>query len=132
MEIKRRKVIDEYGEYYRPDFEDDENIDGAVADDGGDENDERIGKYGMLRLTYLKNHRRVTYGILLTSGKLHDHLIDVEKQSTEFSRRVVPELAKNRGITEELKAIDQMRWVGMMNNVTNVVDEMIFAEIIYV
>jgi hypothetical protein len=132
MEIKYRKVIDEHGEYYLPDFDDDEDIDVVNADVGSDENDEWIGKYGMLRLEYLKNHRRGTYGTLLTSGKLHSHLIGIEKQSTEFFRRVVPELAKSRGITEELKAADQMKWVGMMNNVTNAADEMIFAEIIYV
>jgi hypothetical protein len=131
MEIKYRKVIDKYGEYYLPDFEDDE-VAGDNAEIEGDEDVVTIGKYGRLRLEYLKNHRRGTYGNLLMSGKLHDHLIEVEKQSTEVFRRVVPELAKNRGITEELKAADQMKWVGMMNNVTNAVDEMIFSEGIYV
>jgi hypothetical protein len=140
MELKYRKVIDQYGEYYLPDFGEDDDIaedgvenDGGVsADDCEDENDTWIGKYGMLRLTYLKNHRRGTYGTLLATGKLHEHLMDVEKQATDFFRRVVPELAKSRGITEELKATDQMKWVGMMNNVVSAVDEMIFAEIIYV
>jgi hypothetical protein len=143
MDIKYRKVIDEYGEYYIPDFEDDEVDADVAAGSGADNgditnndseygNDAWIGKYGMLRFTYLKNHRRGTYGTLLATGKLHEHLMDVEKQATDFFRRVVPELAKSRGITEELKAADQMKWVGMMNNVTNAVDEMIFAEIIYV
>ena len=132
FEINYKKVIDEYGEYYLPDFEDDENCDGDSADNFAEESELTIGKYGRLRLQFLKDHRRVQYRKLVVSGELRPHLLDVQKQASDFFHRVVPELAKKRGVTDELKIADQMKWVAMMNNVVNVVDEMIFAEIINV
>ena len=85
-----------------------------------------------MRLIYLKQHRRGLYRKLVTSGKLQDHLLDIEDTARDWLDRIMPEMAKATGATEELKARDQMAWVGLMNNCKARVEEIIQADLIYV
>lgn len=95
--------------------------------------DERpIGVWGQRRLRYLKQHRKVLYYNLLTSGKLHSHLVDTEEQAQELFSRLVKEYAEKEGVTEQLKATDQMKWVRKMNNMRSVATEIVLKEIIYI
>lgn len=95
--------------------------------------DERpIGVWGQRRLRYLKQHHKVLYYNLLTSGKLHSHLADTEEQAQALFSRLVKEYAEKEGVTEQLKATDQMAWVRRMNNVRSRVIEVISKELIYV
>ena len=94
--------------------------------------DERpIGVWGQRRLRYLKQHHKVLYYNLLTSGKLHSHLADVEEQAQDLFSRLVKEYAEKEGITEQLKSTDQMKWVGKMNAIRNAATEIINRELIY-
>lgn len=94
--------------------------------------DERpIGVWGQRRLRYLKQYHKVLYYNLLTSGKLHSHLADTEEQAQSLFSRLVNEYAEMEGVTEQLKATDQMAWVRKMNNIRSVATEIIFEEIIY-
>lgn len=90
-----------------------------------------IDKYGDLRLDYLKKHRRGTYTTLLTSGKLNQHLHEIEQEAKQMLATLLPELVRSRGITEELKATDQLRWVAEMNNAKAVAEEIVFRDIVY-
>ena len=85
------------------------------------------GKYALLRKKFLKEHRRVTYTNLLTSGKLNSHLAEIQRRMEQ----IVAQMAKNQGVTEELKASDQMKWVQMMSNLQNAAEETVLAELIY-
>lgn len=91
-----------------------------------------IGVWGQRRLRYLKQHRKVLYYNLLTSGKLHSHLVDTEEQAQELFSRLVKEYAEKEGVTEQLKATDQMKWVRKMNNMRSVATEIVLKEIIYI
>lgn len=90
-----------------------------------------IGKYGRMRLTYLKQHRRKLYRELVSTGKLQTHLLDINDTANDWLDRMMPEMAKAAGATEELKARDQMAWVGLMNNCKACIEEIIRAELIY-
>ena len=81
------------------------------------EEERPIGVWGQRRLRYLKQHHKVLYYNLLTSGKLHSHLADVEEQAQDLFSRLVKEHAEKAGITENLKATDQMKWVQSINNI---------------
>jgi len=95
--------------------------------------DERpIGVWGQRRLRYLKQHHRVLYYNLLTSGKLYSHLADVEEEAQILFSRLVKEYAEKEGVTEQLKATDQMAWVRSMNNIRSQVIEYIGKELIYI
>ncbi|WP_177672493.1 TnpV protein [Evtepia gabavorous] len=89
------------------------------------------GKYALLRKKFLKEHRRVTYTNLLTSGKLNSHLAEIQQTAQRRMEEIVAQMAKAEGVTEELKASDQMKWVGLMNNIQNAAEEMVLAELIY-
>ena len=89
------------------------------------------GKYALLRKKFLKEHRRVTYTNLLTSGKLNSHLAEIQQTAQRRMEEIVAQMAKAEGVTEELKARDQMKWVGLMNNIQNAAEEMVLAELIY-
>lgn len=89
------------------------------------------GKYALLRKKFLKEHRRVTYTNLLTSGKLNSHLAEIQQTAQRRMEQIVAQMAKAQGVTEELKASDQMKWVGLMNNLQNAAEEMVLAELIY-
>ena len=95
------------------------------------EEERPIGVWGKRRLRYLKQHHKALYYNLLTSGKLHSHLADIEEQAQQLFLRLVNELAEKEGVTEQLKAADQMAWVWKMNNIRSVATEIIFEEIIY-
>lgn len=89
-----------------------------------------IGVWGQRRLHYLKHHRKVLYYNLLTSGKLHSHLADIEEQAQELFYRLVKEYAEKEGFTEQLKATDQMKWGQKMNNIRGRVIETVMKELI--
>ena len=89
-----------------------------------------IGVWGQRRLHYLKHHRKVLYYNLLTSGKLHSHLADIEEQAQERFYQLVKEYAEKEGVTEQVKATDQMKWVQRMNNIQWTINEYIQKEII--
>ena len=89
-----------------------------------------IGKYGLMREKYLKEHDKSTYQILLM-GDYEGHLIEIQKQAEERINELVPELMKAAGVTEQLKVADQMRWVGLMNNCKQQAEEIVKQEIIF-
>ena len=91
-----------------------------------------IGVWGQRRLHYLKHHRKVLYYNLLTSGKLNSHLADIEEQAQELFSRLVKEYAKKEGITEQLKATDQMKWVQKLNNIRERVIETVYSNVVFV
>lgn len=88
-----------------------------------------IGVWGQRRLHYLKHHRKVLYYNLLTSGKLHSHLADVEEQAQELFEHLICDLSAKEGITEQLKATDQIKWVQRMNNIRERVNEVVLEHI---
>ena len=96
------------------------------------EEERPIGVWGQRRLNYLKHHRKVLYFNLFTSGKLHSHLADTEEQTQALFSRLVKEYAEKEGVTEQLKAADQMAWVRRMNNIRSRVTEVVNAEVIFV
>ena len=91
----------------------------------------QLGKYALLRKTFLKQHRRVTYTNLLTAGKLNAHLMEIEQTAQSRMEQITEEMAKAQGVTEQLKAADQMKWVGLMNNIRQAAEEIIREELIY-
>ena len=91
----------------------------------------KIGKYGMLRRSYLREHRDGIYTGMLLSGKLNGHLEKIDRQANEMMNRLTTELAKAQGVTESLKASNQMKWVGLMNNIRNQAEEIVMTELIY-
>lgn len=95
------------------------------------EDERSIGIWGQRRLRYLKQHHRVLYFNLLTSGNLYSHLADIEEQAQEFFSRLVKEYAEREGIDEQLKATDQMAWVQRMNNIQARVREIVNSEVVF-
>ena len=93
------------------------------------EEERPIGVWGQRRLRYLKQHHKVLYYNLLTSGKLHSHLADVEKEAQSLFSRLVKELAEKEGVTEQLKSADNMVWVRRMNNTRSRATEIVVKEI---
>lgn len=96
------------------------------------EEERPIGVWGQRRLRYLKQHRKVLYYNLLTSGKLHSHLADTEEQAQQLFLRLVKELAEKEGVTEQLKATDQMKWVQKMNNVRERATEIVNVDVVFI
>lgn len=95
--------------------------------------DERpVGVWGQRRLRYLKQHHRVLYYNLLTSGKLHSHLADVEEEAQILFSRLVKEYAEKEGVTEQLKAADQMKWAQRMNSIRERVMETVYSDVVFV
>lgn len=90
-----------------------------------------LGKYALLRRSYLKQHRRVTYTNLLTTGKLNQHLMETEQEALSRMEQITAQMAKAEGVTEELKARDPMRWTGLMNNLRHAAEETVLSELIY-
>lgn len=107
------------GDYYLPDL--------ALPA----EEQQTIGIWGQRHLRHIKQNRKVLYTNLLTSGKLNSYLADIDKQSEEMFSRLVKELSEKEGVTEELKAADQMLWVQKINNIRNRATEIVNAELIY-
>ena len=91
-----------------------------------------IGVWGQRRLHYLKHHRKVLYYNLLTSGKFHSHLADVEEQAQNLFSRLVKEHAEKEGITEQLKSTDQMKWIQRMNSIRERVIETVYSNVVFI
>ena len=89
-----------------------------------------IGKYGRMRKSYLKEHRPILYNQLLMSEKLYPHLLEIDETAQSRLEQMMPQLAKEAGVTEELKACDPMRWVGLMNTLKAQVEEILYSELI--
>lgn len=95
------------------------------------EEEKPIGIWGQRHLRYIKEHKRLFYVNLLTSGKLNSYLADINEQAEELFFRLVKQLAEKEGITEELKSANQMAWIGAMNNIRARAREIVHADIIY-
>jgi len=96
-----------------------------------EEKEVNIGVWAMRHKRYLKQHYKVLYYNLLTSGKLNSYLADIEQQAQNLFSRLVKDLAEKENVTEELKATDMMLWVQKMNNIRNRATEKVNADIIY-
>ena len=94
-------------------------------------NNYSIGKYGRLRLNYLKEHKRVLYTELLLTGKLSKHLALIDEDAKKRVSDIVTKLAKTEGVNEDLKRTNQMEWVQAMNNIKNRAEETVLNELIY-
>ena len=90
-----------------------------------------LTKYGRMRERYLREHRKVLYCNLLTSGKLYEHLADIDTSACNMAEYLIKEMARKQGVTEELKGKDMMRWVGLMNNIRACADEIVLNDIVY-
>ena len=90
-----------------------------------------IGIWGQRHLRYLKEHRRVRYANLLTSGKLNGYLVDIDRQAEELFLRLVKQMAEREGVTEQLKAASSMEWVRKLNSIRNRAVEITSSELIY-
>ena len=90
-----------------------------------------VGVWGQRHLCYLKQHRKVLYTNLLTSGMLNSYLADIDEQAEDMFFRLVKQLAEKENVTEKLKAENQMLWVRKMNNIRNRVTEVVKYELIY-
>ena len=94
--------------------------------------DYQLGKYGRMRRTYLKEHRPVLYTTLVIEGTLFEDLVDVDKRCNERMEYLCTAMAKQEGVTEALKAADQMEWVRRKNSIHNRAEEIVLTEIVYV
>lgn len=108
MEITYSK----YGEYYLPDL--------LVSRE-----EPTYGRFGRMRLKYLKEHRRAAYINLKTSGQLTHHLNEIDREANAMLRQLIAQMAQAQGITEQLKGENQMAWVGAMNNIRNAAEEIL-------
>ena len=115
MEITYSK----YGDYYLPDL--------VISD----EEPTTYGRVGRMRLRYLKEHRRATYINLKTSGQLIHHLNEIDREANEMLRLLIEQMAQAQGVTEQLKAENQMAWVGAMNNIRSAAEEVVLIKLIY-
>ena len=116
MDITYKKI----GDYYYPELElENKN------------KDFRLGKYGRLRLNYLKENKHAKYEIMKFDYNLIDHLKEVQELANKRYKQLMEELKKKENITEELKQNDQMKWVGLMNNISNCANEIVLKECIY-
>ena len=107
-----------HGDYYLPDL--------VLR-----EEEPTYGKYGMLRKQFLKEHRSARYQYLLLTGKLNEHLNQTDQEAREQVEMLMKQMAEKKGVTEELKVQDQMKWVRMMNNIKACVEEIVLKEIVY-
>ena len=108
-----------HGDYYLPDL---------VLN----EEEPIYGKYGMLRKQFLKEHRSARYQYLLLTGKLNEHLNQTDQEAREQVEMLMKQMAEKQGVTEELKAQDQMKWVRLMNNIKASAEEIVLKNMIYV
>ena len=107
------------GDYYLPDI--------ALSN----EDQQPVGLWGQRHLRYIKQHRKVLYTNLLTSGKLNGYLADLDKRAEDMFFRLVKQMAECEGVTETLKAENQMEWVGQMNNIRSRATEIVNNDLIY-
>ena len=97
-----------------------------------EQQDQPIGIWGQRHARYLKQHHKIIYMNLLTSGKLNNYLVDIDNQAENLFLQLVKQLAESEDITEELKAKDQMEWVRQMNNIYNRAREVVNSKLIFV
>ena len=90
-----------------------------------------LSKYGRMRERYLREHKKVLYFNLLTSGKLNEHLAEIDTSARDMAEYLIKEMARKQGVTEELKARDMLRWGGKMNNIRACADEIVLNDIVY-
>lgn len=107
------------GDYFIP------NI--TLPDDG----EYQIGKYGRMRRSYLKEHRPSLYSTLILDGILFKHLAEIDQACNERMETIISAMAKKEGVTEALKAADQMEWVRRMNSIRNRAEEIVLSELVY-
>ena len=116
MEIEYIK----YGDYYLPNLA----FDGFVSDS-------QLGKYGRLRKKYLKENFKAEYTIMLMEGNLYKHLLEIQELATNRVNVFIKQLTEQENINEELKSIDQLKWVQSMNNIKNRAEEIVIKEVVY-
>ena len=92
----------------------------------------QIGKYGRMHLDYIKQHRRGRYTTLMTESKLNARLHEIDLEANEMLNTIIPCLATERGIDEDLKARDMLRWIAEMNNIKASAEEIVLREVVYV
>ena len=90
-----------------------------------------LSKYGRMRERYLREHRKAFYFTLLASGKLNEHLIQIDTSACNMADYLIKEMAARQGVTEKLKSEDMMGWIGLMNNIQARVDEIVLNDIVY-
>ena len=90
-----------------------------------------LGKYGLLRRRYLKEHRKVLFTNLLTSGRLNEHLAEIDRTAKERMEQLVTEMARTEGVTEEVKVNAPQAWVRKMNGIRHRANEVVMREIVY-
>ena len=91
----------------------------------------KVGRWGMLRFSYLRKHREALYTIMLMENTLNSHLEEIDRQAQEMEQQLISQLAQQEGVTEQLKAENQMEWVARMSNIRNRADEIVLKELIY-
>ena len=113
MEITYTRV----GDYYRPNLAAPESP--------------KVGRWGMLCFNYLRKHREALYSIMLMENTLNPHLEEVDRHAQEMEQQLISQLAQQEGVTEQLKAENQMEWVARMNSIRNRADEIVLNDLIY-
>lgn len=108
-----------HGDYYLPDL--------VLR-----EEEPTYGKYGMLRKQFLKEHRSARYQYMLLTGKLNEHLNQIDQEVREQVETLMEQMTEKQGVTEELKVRNQMKWVRLMNNIKASAEEMVLREILYI
>ena len=108
-----------YGDYYLPDLE--------LPED----EEAHYGKYGILRKTYLKEHGKPYYQMLMLEGKLNKHLNRVDREAHEWMEILVAQIAEKQGGSEKMKMQDQMKWVGLINNIRTSAEEIVLKDTVY-
>ena len=91
----------------------------------------KVGRWGMLRFNYLRKHREALYTIMLMEGTLNPHLEEIDRQAQEMELRLISQLAQQEGITEQMKAENQLEWVARMNGIRNRAEQIVLNELIY-
>ena len=118
-----------------------ENLGGTYHEENGhlipnvtlpEQTDYQIGKYGRMHLDYIKQHRRGMYTTLLTESKLNTRLHEIDLEANEMLETIIPRLAAERGIDEDLKSRDMLRWVAEMNNIKESAEEIVLREVVLV
>ena len=117
--MKANLTYSQCGDYYIPDL--------TISES----QPKPLGKYGRMRKNYLREHRQVLWNSMILSETLYPHLREIDETANRRMEQLMPELMKQNGVTEELKAKDPMMWVGLMNNLRNQAEEIIFEELIY-
>ncbi|MBE6629036.1 MAG: TnpV protein [Ruminococcaceae bacterium] len=118
-----------------------ENLGGTYHEENGhlipnvtlsEQTDYQIGKYGRMHLDYIKQHRRGRYTTLLTESKLNVRLHEIDLEANELLETIIPRLATERGIDENLKVHDMLRWIAEMNNIKANAEEIVLREVVLV